>query len=67
MGITFHLMDDWKLRSLMVSLKNLKDEHTGKNICHEFIEVCERFGVIDKVRIVSGLHIIHFLKLQYCK
>jgi hypothetical protein len=48
--ITAHFItESWKMQGLTISFKEMAKNHTGANLCSEFVDVVQALGIDDKI------------------
>ena len=49
LGITGHFIEDWDMRTVMITSKRFKGRHTADNIRYEYEEAISKFEISDKI------------------
>jgi hypothetical protein len=58
LGVTAHWIEvdgeKWNMCSEVIGFRSLSGEHSGENLGHYFVGVCDRIGIIDNKRSKVG-------------
>ena len=49
LGITRHFIEDWAMRTVMITCKRFNGRHTADNIRYEYEEAISKFEISDKI------------------
>lgn len=54
LGITGHCINEWQIKSVMISFKRCKGKHSAENIPRKYEETVSSYGIYDKITCVMS-------------
>lgn len=57
------LTTDFKMKEVVLSFRELADQHSGKNIAEAFFSVLEEFQITNKVSTISSVLFFNTIKV----